>query len=374
MRHHPGDTAILIPSYQPGEALAPYAQALLDAGFGRIVVVDDGSGPGYAGIFNSLPSDERCTLITCAQNGGKGVALKRGMRYLLDECPDCAYVVTADCDGQHTIQDTLRLCDSLHEDASALWLGVRDFTLSNVPTRSLLGNRATSLAFYLLYGVRIRDTQTGLRGFPRAMIEALCAVKGSRYEYEMNVLIYCAMTKVAIKTITIETVYENNNEGSHYRTVRDSLRILRVIMAGFIRFISSSALCFGVDYALYLLFNQLFKSYVPAMEAMVRILSFHMLGRILAATALARIVSGVLNFIINKRYVFIDHSSKRKSFPKYLCVFFLVMFLSAFLTSGAHLTFGWSDNTAKIPVDLLLFFLSYQLQNRWVFPNKKPAR
>ena len=60
-------------------------------------------------------------------------------------------------------------------------------------------------------------------------------------------------------------------------------------------------------------------------------------------------------------------------FLRYLGVFLLVMLLSAVLTSSLHLWLGWSDNTAKIPVDIVLFFVSYHLQRRWVF-QKKPAK
>ena len=56
-----------------------------------------------------------------------------------------------------------------------------------------------------------------------------------------------------------------------------------------------------------------------------------------------------------------------RSFPRYLVIFFLVMILSAALTSSLHMWFGWSDNLVKIPVDIVLFFLSYTLQQRWVF-------
>lgn len=42
-------------------------------------------------------------------------------------------------------------------------------------------------------------------------------VKGERYEYEMNVLIECAQKHIPMRALPIETVYENNNEGSHFR-------------------------------------------------------------------------------------------------------------------------------------------------------------
>ena len=78
-------------------------------------------------------------------------------------------------------------------------------------------------------------------------------------------------------------------------------------------------------------------------------------------------------FFLNRSFVFTDKGKVSQAFLRYLGVFFLVMLLSALLTSSLHLWLGWSDNTAKIPVDIVLFFVSYHLQRRWVF-QKKPAK
>lgn len=368
------DTAILIPSYKPDGKLAPYVAALKEAGFGKIVIVDDGSGDGYRHVFDAIPENQATHIIHYEVNGGKGVALKRGMQYLWDECPDCAFVVTADSDGQHTVVDTLRMCEELHKNSNGLLLGSRDFSKADVPFKSRNGNRITSVVFTLLYGHWVRDTQTGLRGFARKLLPDMLAVRGNRYEYEMNMLIDCATKKNAIRELPIETVYENNNEGSHFRAVRDSARIYGVIFSGFFRFISTSLVCFLVDYGLYLLLNNLLKAYVPTLEHEFRFLFITMLARILVATIVARFVSGTLNFFLNKAFVFKDPKTIRQTFPRYVCVFFLIMLLSAGFTSSLHLWLGMSDNTAKIPVDIALFFLSYQLQRRWVFNPKRKAK
>ena len=364
-------TAVIIPAYKPDHRLPPYVDALRQAGVGKIVIVDDGSGEAFAELFATIPQDDVVHIISYTPNAGKGVALKRGMQYLLESCPDSRYVITADSDGQHTVKDVLRMAESLQEDDTGLLLGSRDFDQPDVPFKSRNGNKITATVFRLLYGVWVRDTQTGLRGFARELLPVMIAVKGDRYEYEMNMLIECARRHLPMRPLPIQTVYENNNEGSHFRAVRDSARIYSVILAGFFKFISASLISFVVDYALYLLFNLLLKN-VPALTGEVNVLFLRFVPHITIATVGARILSGLFNFTINRKFVFADQNKVSRSFPRYLTVFLLNMILSAALTSGVHLWLGWSENLVKIPVDILLFILSYKLQQNWVFaPDQK---
>lgn len=359
-------TAVVIPAYKPDNRLPPYVAALKEAGIGKIVIVDDGSGEEHRALFESIPQDDVTHVISYVSNAGKGVALKRGMAYVQKECPEQSFVITADSDGQHTVRDVLRMVKAMEESSEGLLLGSRDFTQPDVPFKSRNGNRITSTVFKLLYGQWVSDTQTGLRGFARELLPAMTAVRGDRYEYEMNVLIECATKRLSIRALPIETVYENNNEGSHFRAVRDSARIYGVILAGFIRFISASLLSFMLDYGLYLLFNNLLRA-APTLNRQLHVLILHFVPRIVLATVLARVLSGVFNYTLNRKFVFNDASSARRSFPRYLAVFLLNIVLSAALVSSLHLWFNWSDNFIKIPVDILLFFLSYTLQRRWVF-------
>lgn len=367
---HAKETAILIPSYQPDRKLPPYVQALRNAGFGRIVIVDDGSGDAYTPIFDSLKPDGQVRVLRYEPNRGKGEALRTGLRFLRDECPDCRFIVTADSDGQHTVKDTLRMADALAGDSSGLLLGSRDFSQPDVPPKSRMGNRITTSVFRALYGQYVGDTQTGLRGFSRELLPRFLRTKGDRYEYEMNQLIDCATEKIPIRALTIQTVYENNNAGSHFHPVRDSWRIYRVILGRFLRFISTSLICFCVDYGLYLLLNNLLKVYAPALDHDFRFLFIQFVARIGLATILARLVSSVLNFLLNKKFVFKSDGSVRNTFPRYVATAVVVVLLSWGLVSSFHVWFGWSDNLVKMPVDLALFFLNYYLQRKWVFSSK----
>ncbi|MFH1879452.1 MAG: bifunctional glycosyltransferase family 2/GtrA family protein [Bacillota bacterium] len=372
--HAAQDVAVLIPSYQPGNKLKPYVEQLAKANFSQIVIVDDGSGPEYAGIFGALEQMNGVTVLGYADNRGKGYALRHGMRHILNECADCAFAVTADSDGQHTVADILAMADALRQDSTGILLGTRDFSASQVPGKSRAGNRITSKVFHVLYGQKVEDTQTGLRGFARGMIPQFLRIRGDRYDYEMNQLIHCSIEGIPIRALPIETVYENNNAGSHFRTVVDSYRIYRVIFSRFLRFVMSSALCFLVDYGLYLLVNSLLKTYVPALNQYLSVLFISFVARIGIAAAVARVVSATLNFLINKRLVFDSEASVVKSFLRYAFTVVLIIMLSSSIVSTLYVGLGLSDTLTKIPVDIILFCLSYYIQRKWVFGGSWKGR
>ncbi len=361
------DVAVLIPSFQPDERLLSYVEQLSHEQFAGIVIVDDGSGAQYDPVFTPLEGRAGVTVLRYPKNQGKGFALRHGMQHILDACPVCRFIITADSDGQHTTEDILRMGEALHADSTGLLLGTRDFSSAQVPSRSRAGNRITSRVFRLLYGPRVEDTQTGLRGFARELLPQFLHIKGDRYDYEMNQLIACAIGGIPIRALPIETVYENNNEGSHFRTVVDSFRIYRVILGRFVRFVMSSAFCFVLDYGIYLLVNHLLKINAPALDQYLSIFFIRFVARIGIAAAVARAVSATVNYLINKRVVFGSEAAVMRSFLRYSCTVALIIVLSAGIVSTLHIGLGLSDTLTKIPVDIALFFVSYFLQRKWVF-------
>lgn len=121
-------------------------------------------------------------LIRHAANRGKGAALKTAFAEILRTFPDAAGVVTADADGQHLPEDIRRVAAASAAHADRVTLGVRSFGGRSVPFRSRLGNLWTCGEFFLLTGIWIRDTQTGLRGIPRARLPRFAALAGDRYD------------------------------------------------------------------------------------------------------------------------------------------------------------------------------------------------
>ena len=358
------DAVILIPSLEPDERLPAYIRRLVESGFGHVVVVDDGSSESYQEIFRSLEEiDPRVKVLHHDVNHGKGVALKTGYRWIQENFPSISGVITADADGQHTAADCIHLAEELEKGQRALYLGSRDFSLENVPPKSRTGNRITSVLFLLLYGKWLQDTQTGLRAFRREDLPFMLEVEGERFEYEMNVLIACARADLPMIPITIETVYENENKGTHYHPLKDSMRIFRVIIRGFVKFMGVSLLCFLVDQALFNLFNLSVFGNGTVKRA----------GFILLSTAIARVTSATLNFVLNKNVVFRLKGNTGGALWKYAVLALVIMGLSA---AGVWLLgkAGMHSTLAKLIVDTLLYFCSYRVQQKWVFGGEKSIK
>ena len=176
------ETVVLIPAYRPGEILLPLLQKFAGAGC-RIVLVDDGSESAYREIFENVP--EGTFVLTHEKNRGKGEALKTGLAYIRDHSGNDTVIVTADADGQHRVEDAMKICRAAAACPGALVLGSRTFE-GSVPFRSRLGNTMTRIACRLSAGLRVRDTQTGLRAFSISLLPRMLEIEGSRYEYEMN--------------------------------------------------------------------------------------------------------------------------------------------------------------------------------------------
>jgi glycosyltransferase involved in cell wall biosynthesis len=217
----------LVPVWQPEPVLFALVDGILAAGFGAVVVVDDGSDVAHGGVFESLLRRPGVVLLAHAVNLGKGRALKTGFNHVLTAMPGMDAVVTADADGQHRVEDIVAVAQRLLSVPDAVVLGARRFG-KGVPLRNRFGNRMTRAVFGLITGAHVGDTQTGLRGFPRALLPQLLALEGERYEYEMAVLAHVCRRTVPVE-VPIATVYIEGNSSSHFRPVRDSVRIYSLL-------------------------------------------------------------------------------------------------------------------------------------------------
>ena len=130
------------------------------------MVVNDGSGDVFDALF-AVKRGSRTSSFASTRSLGKGAALRTAMHVCLTRYRDATGIVTLDADGQHDPEDARRVGDRLDGKSGTLVLGVRRF-LGTVPLRSRIGNTLTRWLFRLLLGVSLTDTQTGLRGIPRA--------------------------------------------------------------------------------------------------------------------------------------------------------------------------------------------------------------
>lgn len=213
---------VLIPAYEPDEALIGVVDELFTDGH-KIVVVDDGSGENYAHIFGAIQG--KVDIVTLAKNSGKGAALKAGMAYIKENLPECTSFITCDADGQHRPADVLRV-KKLLDKGEKFVLTVRQ-RKGKIPLRSRFGNDLSKFVYALLTNRYLSDNQSGLRGFDISHIDWLLKVEKNNYDYEMNVLYYAAKMGIKISTLTIDAIYIENNASSHFNPVLDTVRIYR---------------------------------------------------------------------------------------------------------------------------------------------------
>lgn len=355
---------IIIPSLEPTRTLVTYVKELSTYEFLQIIVINDGSSEEYNGIFKEVELVSGCTLLRHSVNQGKGAALKTGYGYVERNLPQCEGVITADSDGQHTIEDVCNIADELQNTEGTLILGSRNFSLPAIPAKSRLGNRISSTLFFCLYGKWIKDTQTGLRGFGKSLLGKMIEIKGARFEYEMQVIIECIIKKIPLKQIEIQTIYENNNESTHFQVVRDSIKIGKVIFSNFLKFITASATSAVIDIGIAWFLLDLLKHYLVNQELL----------RIGIATCMARVISMIINYSINKILVFEDKKKNIGTFIRYIALCIVIMLLSTLFVYGASKGFGWNEKGSKLVGDSLLFLLSYQMQRRWVFDKREGGK
>ena len=329
---------ILIPSYEPDENLTKLIENLNKNKITSIVV-DDGSGKDYKEIFDNLDTK----VISYEKNQGKGHALKEGYKYIKDNYKKYV-VVTMDSDGQHRIEDAYKLYKFILKNEDTLVLGKRPRG-EKTPLRSKIGNAITRFVFHLVSGQDVYDTQTGLRAFSNKLIDYMLKVKGERFEYEMNVLLYAKNNKIPIKEIEIETIYIDNNSKSHFNAIKDSFKVYKEI----IKFSLSGIISFLIDYILFIVFKVV-------------------LNNITIANVIARAISSTINYIINKNIVFKSNKNIAKSLLEYYGLVIFILLINTLLLNLLSIIIN--PILAKLITEIILFIISWLVQKILIFKRK----
>lgn len=348
----------IIPSLNPDKKLITYVNQLIKVGFKKIIIVNDGSSKKYDKYFDELTEKKECTVLKHTVNQGKGRALKTAFNYYLENFSNYGGIVTADSDGQHSAKDTYNVALELVNSKNALVLGTRNFNEKNVPFRSKFGNKTTTLIFKLLYGKQINDTQTGLRGLSNDFIKVALSLTGERFEYEINMLISAVKEKINIKEVIINTIYIDENSSSHFDPLKDSIRIYKVMFSEFLKFTFSGIFSFVIDILLFYIFTKFFFN---GLEDKLSII---------LSTIVARIISSLINFNLNKIVVFNSNESNKSLLIKYYSLCLIQMMASALLTSVVFSITFFTKTISKIIVDLFLFIISYNIQRKFIFKRK----
>lgn len=194
----------------------------------HVIVIDDGSTDDTGAILQKLGSKypQKIHVITFQKNRGKGFGLLEGFKYALEHYQFDA-LVTMDGDGQHLPHFIEGLTKPIFQGADFV-IGSRPF--KEMPLRSRWGNRSISFLLQCVYPHSPRDTQSGMRAFTPSVVPDLIDVPGGKYQMEFSCLLLALKKGWKIVEVPIPSIYLEKNKSSHFSPLKDSFKILKVLI------------------------------------------------------------------------------------------------------------------------------------------------
>lgn len=210
---------VVAPTYNHGSTLAGVLSELSGRGF-AVIAIDDGSGDATARVLRDWAGGGpgRWTL-THDRNRGKAEALRSGF----DEALRLGFThaATMDTDGQHDAADLARVVAFAAEHPGSLVLGAREGG-RGAPLASRIGRWASNGLVWIESGVRVRDSQTGMRVYPLGATGALRG-RWSRYNFETEVLVLAGWEGIPVAEVAVRCIYEvRGGRTTHFRGLRDT--------------------------------------------------------------------------------------------------------------------------------------------------------
>ena len=223
------EAVAVLPCYNVAGTCGEIAREAADFA-GRVIAVNDGSTDATPEALAAAQAEcgGRVEVLGWPRNRGKGAALLEAFRHAAHHWPG-HIVVTLDGDGQHRARDIASLARTLTEENCDLVIGER-LARQQMPLRSRLGNGLTAALMKRVYPAAPTDTQSGFRALsPRFVREILETVAGGRYETELQILLLALRQGRRIGSVTIPTIYLDDNRRSHFRPLADSWRVYRAL-------------------------------------------------------------------------------------------------------------------------------------------------
>lgn len=332
---------IIIPSFEPDERLVQLVEKLKSESTAKLLVVNDGSNPFYQPFFKQVKA-LGAEILEHDTNKGKGAALKTAFTYLQDKVDSDEVLVTADSDGQHLLEDIMKVAHTVSDTTNTVVLGARAF-VGKVPARSRFGNKITAFLFKCSTGQAVTDTQTGLRGIKANLIPWLLTLEGDRFEYEFNMLLEAKKAGVTLLEEPIETVYLEENKSSHFRPIKDSWMIYKP----FLKFSGASVVAALTD-------------------LLILFLMMALTNNLLVSVIVSRMISASLQYFLNATVVFENKSEPQKSMLYYFLLVLTMLTFNYFLLE-IMVNVGLGLAIAKLLTEAILFLVSYSIQRKVVF-------
>ena len=216
---HLNDSIVIIPTYNEKENIEAIIRAVtnLEKGF-DVLVIDDGSPDGTAGIVKKMMQDElkdRVFLIEREGKLGLGTAYIRGFQWAIEEKYD--YIFEMDADFSHNPTDLPRLYDACSKEGNDVAIGSRYITGVNVvnwPMGRVLMSYFASKYVRNILGIKLHDTTAGFVCYKRNVLETIrlneIRFKGYAFQIEMK---YSAL-RLGFKVKEVPVIFVNRELGT----------------------------------------------------------------------------------------------------------------------------------------------------------------
>ncbi len=183
-----------------------------------VVVIDDGSTDGTGKVARETGA----IVLRHEVNRGKGAALKTGFAWALENGYDG--VITLDADGQHLPAEIPKFVAERASGGADLIIGGRSHLFRQMLPRRRNANRFSAWCIAKCSGVRITDSQSGFRYYSRDLILAT-KLRTNGFDMESEVIVRAGRGGFRIVTIPIELGFVDGVSTSHYKPLKDTLRI-----------------------------------------------------------------------------------------------------------------------------------------------------
>jgi glycosyltransferase involved in cell wall biosynthesis len=183
----------------------------------EVIVVDDRSADQTA----RLAEQAGARVIRLSTNGGKGVAIRRGIAEASGDI-----FLFMDADGQDEPREIPILLDAFAPGVDMVvgsrFLGT--FGDGAITPLNRLGNQALTEVVNLFFGVRLTDTQAGFRAIRRAAAQR-ARLSAHRYDIEVDLLLSVLRSGARVVEVPVTRMRRDHGQ-SHLDSFRDGTRIL----------------------------------------------------------------------------------------------------------------------------------------------------
>lgn len=185
---HVFQPAILIPVYNHEGAISVTLERVLDSGL-PVLLVDDGSDEPCRQLLAQLAEQqaERVFLHRLAVNGGKGAAVKAGLRWL--QQAGYSHGLQVDADGQHDIDDIASFIAKAQASPECLVTGYPQYDES-VPRLRLYSRYLSHIWIWInTLSFAIKDSMCGFRVYPLHRTVPLLDDCGNRMDFDPEIIV-----------------------------------------------------------------------------------------------------------------------------------------------------------------------------------------